>query len=144
MAVEIPNILEAAGCFAPVLFDPWPAKHILSSAGIQPFNPAATPEDTGGFFRFGAGDYFLGLQEAIDPLEAITLLQIPEGGLSGGAFILPNIPEQQLVVPQLDGKHVAVEFVNPAGVETDPAPLFYAAVLRYTTGSNLIGEGGAP
>lgn len=131
MAIEIPNVLSAAGFFDPSLL---PDDPILSARGFQAYNPATNPAlpdfegVLGGFTRNGPGSYILKTIEGQDPAEAVAI----PSPLSHLAAIAVPVGSALGVGTLADGDSIVVAIEDFAGAEVDGP--FTLTVVRFATG----------
>lgn len=128
-AIEIPNSFVAAGVFAnPNSFAPFPTP-ILSSAGIEPYDPDNAADDIkGGVTRLTTGVYIVRMVEAIDFLEGVAI-GLPGANNTASAIILPT----NATPGEDDSKAIAVNSFN----RTDGTGLdgpFNLLVFRFASG----------
>ncbi len=99
MAIEIPNNFEAGGSFDGRNPSPTFPTPIISGSGILPYDPASVQADPHGGFTRGlegfdgpvpAGAYIIGLERAVDGLEAVVLLTPILGGYAAAPCPLPG------------------------------------------------------
>lgn len=132
MAIEIPNILHAAGLLQPI-DAPVELTPIISARGLLAFDPDTTddPETfTGGFARFSVGFYAVKFEEGIDFTEGVCWVSAPD--LLGTMAVVPQLPE--LVGASLgDGRSAQIRFTDTDLKPTDADAGLFFTCTRYAT-----------
>jgi hypothetical protein len=136
MAIETPNVVEAAGIFDGKTVPTFP-NPILSSNGIQAYDPSTTSANPKGGFTLVALSAFSILYEIrmvnpIDGGEGIVLVTELAENLSAQKCV----PGAQIAP---DGQiNVRDKFNSGSDIENASVPFsFYMAVLRITYGPNI-------
>jgi len=136
MAIEIPNILHAAGLLIPLPdegVDP-----IFAVRGLLAFDPGTTfdPETfTGGFTRFGTGVYAVKFEEGIDLTEGVCWANTL--GLFGSMAIAPGLPEF-LGASLGDGRSAQLVFEDSDNKPTDAFSGVQFAVTRFSSSPTVV------